>query len=115
MCGLMFNWILAQGGTAAIAKRNEEKAQHIYDVLDSSAFWKGHARKESRSLMNITFRAPTEELDNAFLAEAQKAGMDQLKGHRSTGGMRASTYNAFPAAGCKALADLMRDFERRNG
>ena len=65
--------------------------------------------------MNITFRTPTEELDNKFLAEAGKAGMDQLKGHRSTGGVRASTYNAFPEAGCKAIADLMRDFERRNG
>jgi phosphoserine aminotransferase len=113
MCGLMFNWILSEGGTATMARRNEEKAKLIYDVIDASSFWKGHARPDSRSLMNITFRTPSEELDNAFLAEAQAAGMDQLKGHRSTGGVRASVYNAFPRAGCEAIASLMKDFERR--
>jgi phosphoserine aminotransferase len=96
-----------------MARRNEEKAKLIYDVIDASSFWKGHARPDSRSLMNITFRTPSEELDNAFLAEAQAAGMDQLKGHRSTGGVRASVYNAFPRAGCEAIASLMKDFERR--
>ena len=115
MCGLMFNWILAQGGVETIAKRNEAKANIIYDVLDSSSFWTGHARKDSRSLMNVTFRAPTPQLDDEFLKEASARGMEQMKGHRVTGGMRASIYNAFPEQGCRALADLMRDFERRKG
>jgi phosphoserine aminotransferase len=120
MSGLVFKWILKQGGLEALAKRNQEKAKLIYDVLDGSKFYKGHARPDCRSLMNITFRvAPevknSEELDGKFLAEATKAGLDQLKGHRSTGGMRASTYNAMPLAGCKALADFMREFERKNG
>ncbi len=115
LSGLVFKWILSQGGLAALAKRNTEKAKHIYDVLDASKFYRGHARKDSRSLMNITFRTPSEQLDELFVKEAQKAGMEQLKGHRSTGGMRASTYNAMPVAGCKALADFMREFERTNG
>lgn len=123
MSGLMFKWILKQGGLDAMHKRNMEKAKFIYDVLDTSAFYKGHARGDSRSLMNLTFRcAPAgkdakacEELDNKFLKEAQAAGMDQMKGHRSTGGIRASAYNAFPKEGCKALADFMREFEKKNG
>ncbi|HYE60526.1 MAG TPA: 3-phosphoserine/phosphohydroxythreonine transaminase [Phycisphaerales bacterium] len=113
--GLVFKWILKQGGLEALFKRNVEKAQLIYDVLDSSSFYKAHARKDSRSLMNITFRCPTAELDDKFIAEAKAQGMDQLKGHRATGGMRASTYNAFPRAGCEALAQFMREFERKNG
>jgi phosphoserine aminotransferase len=120
MSGLVFKWILRQGGLDALAKRNQEKAKLIYDVLDSSKFYKGHARSDCRSLMNLTFRVSPElknceELDTKFISEATKAGFDQLKGHRSTGGMRASTYNAMPAAGCKALADFMREFERKNG
>ncbi len=115
MSGLVFKWIQKQGGLAAMHKHNVDKANLIYDVLDRSAFYKGHARKDSRSLMNITFRCPSEELDTKFIAEAFKAGMDQLKGHRSTGGMRASLYNAMPVDGCKALADFMREFERKNG
>jgi phosphoserine aminotransferase len=113
--GLVFKWILKQGGLEAIYKRNVEKAQLIYDVLDKSSFYKPHARKDSRSLMNITFRCPTPELDDKFVAEAKAQGMDQLKGHRSTGGMRVSIYNAMPVAGCKAMADFMREFERKNG
>lgn len=113
--GLVFKWILRQGGLEAIYKRNVDKAQLIYDVLDKSSFYKAHARKDSRSLMNITFRCPTPELDDKFVAEAKAQGMDQLKGHRSTGGMRVSTYNAMPVAGCKAMADFMREFERTNG
>jgi len=113
--GLVFKWILKQGGLDAIFKRNVEKAGLIYDVLDKSSFYKAHARKDSRSLMNITFRTPTAELDDKFVAEAKAQGMDQLKGHRATGGMRASTYNAFPRAGCEALAQFMREFERKNG
>lgn len=115
LSGLVFKWILKQGGLAAMHARNMEKAQLIYDVLDASSFYKGHARGDSRSPMNILFRTPAPELDDKFIAEALKAGMDQLKGHRSTGGIRASTYNAMPREGCKALADFMREFERRNG
>lgn len=113
--GLVFKWILAQGGLATLHKHNEDKARIIYDVLDSSKFYKGHAQPGSRSAMNITFRTPSEALDDLFVKEALKHGMDQLKGHRSTGGMRASVYNAFPVAGCKALADFMREFEKKNG
>lgn len=120
MSGLVFKWIQKQGGLAAMHKRNMEKAKLIYDVLDGSKFYRGHARAGSRSLMNITFRVSpevknAEQLDEAFIKEALTHGMDQLKGHRSTGGMRASVYNAMPAAGCRALADFMRDFEKRNG
>jgi phosphoserine aminotransferase len=120
VCGLVFKWILthAQGGRSAldvIAEQNVRKAKHIYDVLDGSKFYKGHAVPNARSLMNITFKCPTPEFDDKFIKEAGAQGMDGLKGHRSTGGMRASTYNAFPEAGCRALADFMRDFEKRNG
>lgn len=120
MCGLMFAWIEKQGGLEAIHRRNTEKAKLIYDALDATQFYKGHARSDSRSLMNITFRVNpavkgAEELDDEFVKEAQKLGMEQLKGHRSTGGVRASVYNAMPREGCAALADFMREFERRNG
>ncbi len=120
ICGLVFKWILAQGTGGrhcldVILERNVRKAKHIYDVLDSSTFYKGHAVPEARSLMNLTFRCPTAELDDKFCKEAGAAGLDGLKGHRATGGMRASMYNAMPEAGCKALADFMREFERKNG
>jgi len=115
LSGLVFKWILAQGGLATLHQRNVEKAKVIYDVLDGSAFYTAHAHKNSRSLMNITFKTPTEALDDLFIKEAFKNGMDQLKGHRATGGMRASTYNAFPKAGCEALAQFMREFEKKNG
>ncbi|MBS0196104.1 MAG: 3-phosphoserine/phosphohydroxythreonine transaminase [Planctomycetes bacterium] len=115
MSGLVFKWILKQGGLAALHKTNVEKAKLVYDVLDSSKFYQGHARPDSRSLMNITFRTPSEELDAKFIVEAFQHGMDQLKGHRVTGGMRASLYNAMPRAGAEALASFMREFERRNG
>lgn len=115
LSGLVFKWILKEGGLAVIGKKNAAKAKLIYDVLDSSKFYKGHARPDSRSLMNLTFRAPTEQLDDLFLKEAGKQGMDGMKGHRSTGGMRASLYNAFPVKGAEALAAFMREFERKNG
>lgn len=115
MSGLVFKWILREGGLNAIHARNMAKAKLIYDVLDASSFFKGHARLDSRSLMNITFKTPSEQLDDLFVKEALKAGMDQLKGHRATGGVRASAYNAMPLAGCKALADFMREFERTKG
>lgn len=120
LSGLVFKWILRQGGLAEMHRRNVEKAKIIYDVLDSSRFYRGHARPDSRSLMNITFRVSpevrnAEALDELFVKEAFKEGMDQLKGHRSTGGMRASIYNAFPREGCAALAQFMRDFEKKHG
>ena len=115
--GLMAKWLKAQGGVPAIAKRNEEKAGLIYAALDqNAAFWHCHARKEDRSRMNITFRAAAgEATDERFMAEAKAHGMDGLKGHRTTGGMRASTYNALPRQACVDLAELIGDFARRNG
>jgi phosphoserine aminotransferase len=112
--GLVAKWIEGFGGLEKMQKHNEEKAALIYDAMDAG-FFKGHARKDCRSLMNITFRCPTPEIDDLFVAEAKKAGLDGLKGHRATGGMRASTYNAFPRAGCAALGQFMRDFAKRNG
>lgn len=113
--GQVFKWLLNNGGLPAVQKRNEEKASLIYDVLDSTGFYKPHAEKESRSLMNITFRLPSEELEERFVKEAKAAGFDGLKGHRSVGGIRASIYNAFPKAGCEAFAQFMREFEKKNG
>ncbi|HYE01843.1 MAG TPA: 3-phosphoserine/phosphohydroxythreonine transaminase [Phycisphaerales bacterium] len=115
MVGLVLKWIRANGGLAGMARRNQEKARHIYDVLDSSSFFRGTAERPSRSLMNICFRTPGEDLDEKFVKEAKAAGFDGLKGHRSVGGMRASVYNAFPPEGARALAQFMRDFETRNG
>ena len=114
--GQVFKWILKQGGLAAIEKRNAEKAKLIYDAIDQSGgFYKGVARPDSRSQMNVTFRTASEDLDKKFVSEAAKLDMDGLKGHRDAGGMRASIYNAFPLQGCKALADFMRDFAKTNG
>jgi len=115
LMGQVFKWILAEGGLEEMARRNREKAQLIYDVLDRSSFYEGHARPDSRSMMNVTFRLPSDELTAKFIAEAGEHGMDGLKGHRSIGGIRASIYNAFPRAGCEALAQFMRDFASRNG
>ncbi len=112
---LVFQWILDQGGLEPIAERNKAKAKVIYDVLDESSFFKAHAQKGSRSLMNVTFKTPSEELDAAFLEAASTEGLTTLKGHRSIGGVRASIYNAFPAEGCDALASFMREFERTRG
>jgi phosphoserine aminotransferase len=115
LVGRVFKWILAQGGLAAMAERNWEKAKLVYDVLDAGGFWRGTAREDSRSLMNVTFRAPSEELEARFIAEATRQGLDGLKGHRSVGGMRASIYNAFPRSGCEALAQFMKDFAAKHG
>lgn len=99
------------GGLSAVAKANKAKAAVIYDVIDESeGFYKGHAEKDSRSLMNITFRLPDEELEKRFLTEAKEHGFVGLPGHRSVGGVRASVYNAMPIEGCTALADFMRAF-----
>ncbi|MZP28940.1 3-phosphoserine/phosphohydroxythreonine transaminase [Heliobacterium undosum] len=116
MVNLVLRWLKAQGGLAAMEKQNVEKAALIYDVIDgSNGYYKGHADKDSRSTMNITFRLPNEDLEKAFASEATKAGLIGLKGHRSVGGMRASTYNALPREGCQALADFMKAFMQKNG
>jgi phosphoserine aminotransferase len=115
LMGRVLKWIGAQGGLAALEERNREKARLLYDVLDAGGFWRGTARPDSRSLMNVTFRAPSEELEKRFIAEATRQGLDGLKGHRSVGGMRASIYNAFPRAGCEALARFMKDFAAKHG
>ena len=112
---LVGDWMLAEGGVAAMQKRNEEKAGWLYSALDASSFWKPGADKASRSIMNVTWRLAAEELEARFVKEAREAGMDGLKGHRSVGGIRASLYNAFPADGVKTLVEFMKDFEKRNG
>jgi len=112
---LVMKWLLKQGGLAAIDKHNARKATKLYAEIDRTGFYKGHAHKDSRSRMNVTFRLPSEELEKKFAKEATAAGLDGLKGHRSVGGMRASLYNAFPEAGVDALVGFMQEFERKNG
>ena len=114
ICGKVFQWLKAQGGLAAMRKRNEEKAAVLYDYLDGSDLFHGTVVKEDRSLMNVPFVTGSKELDAQFVAEAEKAGLVSLKGHRSVGGMRASIYNAMPKAGVEKLVDFMADFENRN-
>jgi phosphoserine aminotransferase len=113
--GLVMKWLIRQGGLAAIARANERKAATLYAEIDRTGFYRGTAHTESRSLMNVTFRLPSEELEQLFNKESTAAGMDGLKGHRSVGGMRASIYNAFPEEGVDALGAFMKEFERRNG
>ena len=115
LMGRVFRWLLDRGGLEAVAAANEAKARVVYDAIDASSFFRGTARADSRSLMNVTFRAPSEEIEAAFVSEAAKQGLSGLKGHRSVGGMRASLYNALPPAACEALAQFMTDFEARNG
>lgn len=110
--GQVFKWIRDCGGLAAMAARNEEKARIIYDFLDASTFFRGTVDADSRSDMNVCFRAPSEELEARFISEATKRGFDGLKGHRSAGGMRASIYNAMSKAGCEALVGFMQEFEK---
>jgi phosphoserine aminotransferase len=112
---LVLKWLKGHGGLEAIQKVNEHKAKILYDEIDRTSFWKPHADKDSRSLMNITFKLPTEDLDKLFVKEATAAGFDGLKGHRSVGGLRASIYNAFPAEGVTALVSFMQQFERKHG
>jgi len=112
--GEVFKWIQAQGGLAAMAEHNEQKARKLYDYLDTSEFFRGTAQPDSRSRMNVCFRAPTEELEEKFVKEAAKRGLDGLKGHRLVGGMRASIYNACPPAAVDALVSFMKEFERAN-
>lgn len=112
---LVMKWLIEQGGLQAAEARNTEKAGLIYSVLDSSSFYRGHASPDCRSLMNVTFRLPSEDLEKQFVGEATKAGLDGLKGHRSVGGIRASIYNAFPKAGVESLVAFMKEFERTHG
>ena len=116
MVHLVLKWLKKNGGLTAMAERNQAKAKLVYDVIDAAPdFFSGHADKDSRSLMNVTFRLPSEDLEKQFVAEATAAGLGGLKGHRSVGGLRASIYNAMPQAGCQALADFMKEFQRKNG
>ncbi|RIK86654.1 MAG: 3-phosphoserine/phosphohydroxythreonine transaminase [Planctomycetota bacterium] len=114
---LVAEWLLSEvGGLEAMHARNKEKARLLYEELDrSGGFYAGHARPECRSLMNVTFRLPSEELTTQFVSEAKKRNLHELKGHRSVGGIRASIYNAMPLAGVEALRDFMEEFRRKNG
>jgi phosphoserine aminotransferase len=113
--GLTMKWLKSLGGLAAIARINERKAAKLYAEIDRTGFYRGTAQPASRSLMNVTFRVRTEELEKMFEKDATAAGLDGLKGHRSVGGMRASIYNAFPEEGVDALVEFMREFERKRG
>lgn len=116
MVNLVLRHLKSLGGLTAVADNNGKKAAYIYDVIDqSNGFYKGHAEKDSRSLMNITFTMDSAELEKKFIAESESAGLIGLKGHRSVGGLRASVYNAMPLSGAKALADFMVEFQRKNG
>lgn len=113
--GLVLKWLRDLGGLATIERINREKAGLLYDEIDGNAFYRGHARPDSRSLMNVTFNLPTPELETRFIKEATALGLDGLKGHRSVGGCRASIYNAFPREGVVKLVEFMQDFSRQNG
>ena len=115
IAGLVFKWIKARGGLAAMAEHNRVKAAVLYDYLDRSAFYSNPVARADRSLMNVPFRLKDEALDDAFLKGAAARGMVQLKGHRSVGGMRASIYNAMPVEGVQALVEYMKEFEAKNG
>ena len=115
IAGLVFRWIKAQGGLAAMAEHNATKAQLLYGALDASSFYTAPVSPECRSRMNVTFRLRDDRLDAAFLQGAEARGLVQLKGHRAVGGMRASIYNAMPLAGVQALVDWLREFEKTRG
>ncbi len=113
--GLVLKWLKKLGGVAAMTEMNREKAALLYQAIDASDFYRGHAQKASRSNMNVTFNLPTPELEAQFVKEATAIGLDGLKGHRSVGGCRASIYNAFPRQGVEKLIGFMQEFEKRNG
>ena len=116
MIGLTMKWLLKQGGLAAMEKVNIRKADKLYAAIDGSGgYYRGHASKESRSRMNVTFRMPSEELEAKFVKDSKAAGFDGLKGHRSVGGLRASIYNAFPENGVDDLVKFMKEFQQKNG
>ena len=114
ICGKVFQWLKDQGGLEAMGKRNEEKAAILYDFLDNSRLFRGTVEKKDRSLMNVPFVTDSKELDAAFVKAAEQAGLVNLKGHRSVGGMRASIYNAMPKAGVEKLVAFMERFEKEN-
>jgi phosphoserine aminotransferase len=113
--GLVMKWLLKQGGLKAVAVANQRKAAKLYAEIDRTGFYRGTAHRNSRSLMNVTFRLATEDLEKLFIKESTAAGLDGLKGHRAVGGMRASIYNAFPEEGIDALVEFMRAFEAKHG
>lgn len=112
---LVCKWLKDKGGLAGMERENEAKAKLLYDAIDATDFYRGHADPDSRSTMNVTYRLPSEDFEKKFTSEATAAGLDGLKGHRSVGGIRASIYNAFPRAGVEALVEFMKEFERKNG
>lgn len=114
ICGKVFKWLKKQGGLQAMKERNERKAKILYDFLDSSKLFKGTVEKKDRSLMNVPFVTGDKDLDAKFVKEAKEAGLENLKGHRTVGGMRASIYNAMPEEGVKALVEFMEKFEKEN-
>ena len=114
ICGKVFKWLKKMGGLEAMKERNEKKAKILYDYLDESKLFKGNVRKEDRSLMNVPFITGNEELDAKFVKEAKEAGFENLKGHRTVGGMRASIYNAMPIEGVEKLVEFMKKFEAEN-
>lgn len=114
ICGKVFKWLKEMGGLAVMKERNEQKAKILYDFLDESKLFKGTVDKKDRSLMNVPFVTGNEELDAKFVKAAKEAGFENLKGHRSVGGMRASIYNAMPEEGVKALVAFMKKFEEEN-
>ena len=114
ICGKVFQWLKRMGGLEEMKRRNEEKAKILYDFLDASRLFKGTVEKKDRSLMNVPFVTGDGELDARFVKEAKEAGLENLKGHRSVGGMRASSYNAMPRAGVEALVAFMEKFEKEN-
>lgn len=116
MCGLVYKWVIKEGGLDEMNRRARARSAALYEAIDSSGgFYKGHAARDCRSIMNVTFTLPSDELTEAFVKNAAAEKLDGLKGHRSVGGIRASIYNAFPLEGCETLAQYMRDFQARNG
>ncbi|MGA0033896.1 MAG: 3-phosphoserine/phosphohydroxythreonine transaminase, partial [Burkholderiales bacterium] len=115
VAGLVFQWLKDMGGLQKMEQVNRAKAALLYDYLDQTEFYHSPVAKDDRSLMNIPFTLRNADLDKAFLKETEAAGLTQLKGHRSVGGMRASIYNAMPIEGVRALVQFMREFERKNG
>jgi phosphoserine aminotransferase len=115
VAGLVFQWLKKHGGLAAVAERNRRKAETLYRAIDESGYYRNPVARNARSWMNVPFTIPNPDLEKTFVAEAAKAGLANLEGHRSVGGMRASIYNAMPQAGVDALVSFMQDFQRRNG
>jgi phosphoserine aminotransferase len=115
MAGLVFQWLKREGGLAAIGERNRRKAEMLYKAIDESGYYKNPVARDGRSWMNVPFTIPNPDLEKTFVAEAAQAGLANLEGHRSVGGMRASIYNAMPVAGVEALIAFMQDFQRRHG